>query len=98
MASLGAATLPAAGDSRTPHAASLALLHRVAQAAHTLAQGKVGSGFDVCSAVLGSCRYVRFPPEVLGAALAAALPTDDTTAAAAEEATGAKGSLQVGAG
>jgi phosphomevalonate kinase len=33
------------------------LVHDVAQVAHGLAQGKIGSGFDVCSAALGSVRF-----------------------------------------
>ncbi|KAF8940917.1 Phosphomevalonate kinase [Dissophora ornata] len=41
------------------------LLHNVAQFVHCLAQGKVGSGFDVSSAVWGSHTYRRFSPEVL---------------------------------
>ncbi|PGH05589.1 phosphomevalonate kinase [Helicocarpus griseus UAMH5409] len=41
-------------------------LHNLAQAAHCAAQGKVGSGFDVGSAVYGSCLYRRFSPAVLG--------------------------------
>ncbi|OQO05728.1 hypothetical protein B0A48_09821 [Cryoendolithus antarcticus] len=40
-------------------------LHNLAQAAHCAAQGKVGSGFDVASAVYGSCLYKRFSPEIL---------------------------------
>ncbi|KAF5659241.1 phosphomevalonate kinase [Fusarium heterosporum] len=40
-------------------------LHNLAQAAHCAAQGKVGSGFDVATAVYGSCRYRRFSPETL---------------------------------
>ena len=40
-------------------------LHHLAQAAHCAAQGKVGSGFDVASAVFGSCIYRRFSPDVL---------------------------------
>ncbi|KAI9725203.1 MAG: phosphomevalonate kinase [Chrysothrix sp. TS-e1954] len=40
-------------------------LHNLAQAAHCAAQGKVGSGFDVASAVFGSCVYRRFSPKVL---------------------------------
>lgn len=43
------------------------LVHDVAQIAHGLAQGKVGSGFDVCSAVMGSIRYCRIPQATLGA-------------------------------
>ena len=43
-------------------------LHNLAQAAHCAAQGKVGSGFDVASAVYGSCLYRRFSPTVLSEA------------------------------
>nr|KJB51571.1 hypothetical protein B456_008G223300 [Gossypium raimondii] len=49
----------------------LDIVHMIAQSAHCIAQGKVGSGFDVSSAVYGSQRYVRFSPEVLSAAQAA---------------------------
>ncbi|PPD81572.1 hypothetical protein GOBAR_DD21512 [Gossypium barbadense] len=41
----------------------LDIVHMIAQSAHCIAQGKVGSGFDVSSAVYGSQRYVRFSPE-----------------------------------
>lgn len=40
-------------------------LHNLSQAAHCAAQGKVGSGFDVASAVYGSCLYRRFSPAIL---------------------------------
>ena len=40
-------------------------LHNLAQAAHCAAQGKVGSGFDVASAVYGTCLYRRFSPSML---------------------------------
>eukprot|EP00759_Apiculatamorpha_spiralis_P052923 PhF_6_TR6060/c0_g1_i1/m.8779/K00938/E2.7.4.2, mvaK2; phosphomevalonate kinase len=40
-------------------------VHTTAQIAHCLAQGKVGSGFDVCSAVFGSGLYKRFDAAVL---------------------------------
>ncbi|KAF2496376.1 Phosphomevalonate kinase [Lophium mytilinum] len=40
-------------------------LHNLSQAAHCAAQGKVGSGFDVASAVYGSCLYKRFSPSIL---------------------------------
>ncbi|KAI8959195.1 Phosphomevalonate kinase [Daldinia sp. FL1419] len=40
-------------------------LHNLAQAAHSAAQGKVGSGFDVAAAVYGSCVYRRFSPSLL---------------------------------
>ncbi|KAG6397147.1 hypothetical protein SASPL_143312 [Salvia splendens] len=56
---------PLEGDSV---AADLDVVHVIAQTAHCIAQGKVGSGFDVSSAVYGSQRYVRFSPEVLSSA------------------------------
>ena len=40
-------------------------MHRVAQLAHCSAQGKIGSGFDISSAVFGSHRYRRFSPKFL---------------------------------
>lgn len=40
-------------------------LHNLAQSAHCAAQGKVGSGFDVASAVYGTCLYRRFSPSLL---------------------------------
>jgi len=42
-------------------------LHNLAQLAHSAAQGKVGSGFDVASAVYGSCIYRRFSPSLIKA-------------------------------
>ncbi|KAL2177051.1 phosphomevalonate kinase-like protein [Thermothelomyces heterothallicus CBS 202.75] len=41
------------------------VLHNLAQVAHCSAQGKIGSGFDVASAVYGSCLYRRFSPALL---------------------------------
>ncbi|KAF9012325.1 phosphomevalonate kinase [Cyathus striatus] len=41
------------------------LAHNLAQYVHCLAQGKVGSGFDVAAAVFGSHLYTRFEPVVL---------------------------------
>ncbi|KAF9268879.1 Phosphomevalonate kinase [Marasmius fiardii PR-910] len=41
------------------------LAHNVSQFVHCLAQGKVGSGFDVSAAVFGSHIYTRFDPAVL---------------------------------
>lgn len=46
-------------------------IHDASQVAHGLAQGKIGSGFDVCSATFGSIRYERIPSAVLGAAMEA---------------------------
>ena len=45
----------------------LTILHNLAQASHSHAQGKVGSGFDIASAVFGSCLYKRFSPSLLSA-------------------------------
>jgi len=36
------------------------IVHNLAQLAHAIAQGKIGSGFDVGSAVFGSIIYTRF--------------------------------------
>lgn len=41
------------------------LAHNLAQFVHCIAQGKVGSGFDVSSAVFGSHLYTRFDPLVI---------------------------------
>jgi phosphomevalonate kinase len=46
----------------------LQLIHNLAQVAHCTAQGKVGSGFDIASAVFGSVLYRRFPPDLLNTA------------------------------
>ena len=46
--------------------ASRELIHNLAQYAHSLAQGKVGSGFDVSSAMYGSHIYTRFDPSCFG--------------------------------
>lgn len=54
---------------------SLDLVHNMAQYVHCLAQGKVGSGFDICSAVKGSQVYTRFDERVLKALMS----KDDVT-------------------
>ncbi|KAI0745379.1 Phosphomevalonate kinase [Earliella scabrosa] len=41
------------------------LAHNLSQYIHCLAQGKVGSGFDVSAAVFGSQLYTRFDPSVI---------------------------------
>ncbi|KAI5117107.1 hypothetical protein M0805_008226 [Coniferiporia weirii] len=51
----------------TPDSAGRALVHNTAQFVHCLAQGKVGSGFDVAAAAFGSQLYTRFNPRVLDA-------------------------------
>mgnify|MGYP000574658184 CR=1 FL=1 len=58
--------------------------------AHALAQGKVGSGFDVSSAALGSQRYIRVPAETLRSYLER-LDTSDVGAIATVAAELAKG-------
>ena len=52
-----------ASDLQTENRKELA--HNLAQFVHCFAQGKVGSGFDVASAVFGSQLYTRFRPAVL---------------------------------
>lgn len=54
----GAIASPSVGEDRL-------LAHNVAQFVHCLAQGKVGSGFDVASAIYGSHVYTRFDPSVI---------------------------------
>lgn len=41
------------------------LAHNVAQFSHCAAQGKIGSGFDVSSAIYGSQIYTRFSPSII---------------------------------
>ncbi|GAV74565.1 GHMP_kinases_N domain-containing protein [Cephalotus follicularis] len=64
---LGVVNLPSSTDHQQEKkdCVDLDMVHIIAQSAHCIAQGKVGSGFDVSSAVYGSQRYVRFSPEVL---------------------------------
>ena len=45
--------------------AAKSIIHNLSQIAHCLAQGKVGSGFDIAAAVYGSCIYQRFHPAIL---------------------------------
>ncbi|MCL5675297.1 MAG: hypothetical protein M1611_01655 [Candidatus Marsarchaeota archaeon] len=40
-------------------------LHKLAQTAHSIATGKIGSGFDIAAAVHGSIIYTRYSPGVL---------------------------------
>ncbi|GME79447.1 unnamed protein product [Ambrosiozyma monospora] len=44
---------------------TLLKVHNLAQVAHCLAQGKVGSGFDVATATFGSIVYRRFNPSLI---------------------------------
>jgi phosphomevalonate kinase len=43
----------------------LILIHNIAQCCHSLAQGKIGSGFDIAAAIYGSHVYRRYLPECL---------------------------------
>ncbi|OCL05398.1 hypothetical protein AOQ84DRAFT_298996, partial [Glonium stellatum] len=73
--SLFSLTNPNPNPNPSLHATSLQRLHNLAQAAHSAAQGKVGSGFDVASAVHGSCQYRRFSPTLLQSPGAAGSPS-----------------------
>jgi phosphomevalonate kinase len=55
--------LPLSVQGATPE--DLSLVHNLAQFCHCMAQGKIGSGFDVSSATYGSQKYIRFSKEVL---------------------------------
>lgn len=66
---LGVVDLPLSSKDQNAECSSdLDLVHMIAQTAHCIAQGKVGSGFDVSSAVYGSHRYVRFSPKIISSA------------------------------
>jgi phosphomevalonate kinase len=64
-AALLAHYLPSAKQTELDETTRLRRLHNLAQAAHCAAQGKVGSGFDVASAVYGPSVYRRFSPSIL---------------------------------
>ncbi|KAK9465933.1 ribosomal protein S5 domain 2-type protein [Lipomyces arxii] len=57
---------------------SKSILHNLAQVAHCNAQGKVGSGFDVASAVYGSITYRRFAPTYVSSILQAPSSADSS--------------------
>lgn len=69
VTSLVAAILVHLGAVELADSKSLQLVHNISQYAHCLAQGKVGSGFDVSAAVYGSHVYRRFSPAVLEPAM-----------------------------
>lgn len=46
-------------------ASRLNKIHTLAQISHCVAQGKIGSGFDVASATFGSVKYRRFPADII---------------------------------
>lgn len=64
-----AATLPTmdgGGDhGKQDEGEGLRIAHNLSQICHCYAQGKVGSGFDVSSAVYGSHVYTRFSKEII---------------------------------
>ncbi|KAJ0566573.1 putative phosphomevalonate kinase [Helianthus annuus] len=73
---LGVVDLQCSGkDQKGEKSSDLDLVHMIAQTTHCIAQGKVGSGFDVSSAVYGSHRYVRFSPKIISAAQEAVCTT-----------------------
>ncbi len=49
------------------------LVHKLAQMAHAVATGKVGSGFDIAAATYGSMIYTRYSPSMMSS-----LPKDYT--------------------
>lgn len=49
----------------TGHVKNLEEIHKVSQISHSLAQNKIGSGFDVASACYGSVLYSRYDKEIL---------------------------------
>ncbi|KIY73027.1 phosphomevalonate kinase [Cylindrobasidium torrendii FP15055 ss-10] len=57
-------TIPATSFDEV-HTDGRRLAHNLAQYVHCLAQGKVGSGFDVSAAAFGSHIYTRFNPDVI---------------------------------
>jgi len=59
---------------------SVRLCHQVAQVAHCLAQGKVGSGFDVASACFGSVAYQRVGSAALGGVMGGVAAVLDASA------------------
>ena len=52
------------------------IVHNLAQVCHSVAQGKIGSGFDVAAAVYGTQTYSRFPSSILD--IVFANPTADS--------------------
>lgn len=52
-------------DSRVANCEQMDWFHNVAQLCHCLAQGKIGSGFDISAAVYGSQCFVRFDKAAL---------------------------------
>lgn len=76
------------GSSGPVGALGKAWLMRCGQVSHGLAQGKVGSGFDVSAAVLGTQLYLRVSRDALADAMAAAGAALRAEATGAERAAG----------
>lgn len=68
---------PSSGEAGS--SADLGLIHNLSQFSHCLAQGKVGSGFDISSAVYGTHIYRRFSPSILAPLMSAPPLTDSTS-------------------
>jgi phosphomevalonate kinase len=58
-------------DSSSDVRSGMRIVHNLAQVCHAAAQGKIGSGFDVSSAVYGSHVYTRFSPQIIAPILSA---------------------------
>jgi phosphomevalonate kinase len=67
--SAGNAGLHNSGNSSNNLAEDLRIVHNLAQLVHCKAQGKIGSGFDVASAVYGTQVYQRFSPDAFASLL-----------------------------
>ena len=61
----GAASLLMIDEDHGSNGEGLRIAHNLAQICHCYAQGKVGSGFDVSSAVFGSHVYTRFSKSII---------------------------------
>jgi phosphomevalonate kinase len=88
LAHTGVITLPSSSEAETYHhgtalssstSDALGIIHSVAQYAHCLAQGKVGSGFDISSSVYGTHIYKRFSPSLLDPLLSSSSPSSGSS-------------------
>jgi len=52
-------------DDNLTYGKDVAMVHNLSQICHSVAQGKIGSGFDVSSACYGSHAYTRFNPDII---------------------------------
>ena len=68
----GVVSLPSTSEAskeETNYSDRLRISHNLAQICHCYSQGKVGSGFDVSSAVYGSHVYTRFSKDIINSLL-----------------------------